>query len=323
MSKDVNWNLALTALPLLESSEFRAGVWHSEDGRLPYFVLDPAAARVLNILQESGMVQPFDWPSWQPEADRLVRDPRALGEASLSTLGRLLTVHIRKDRFCEGHLSEMFESGHVRAILRRAAELVARPPDRATSPGLRAVELSAEQIEDALPRVAVGLKKYVWLQVELPRRDVSADPQYQKAFRGFYRVRRNADWSRTFFALLEQGKSITPDLETVLRALQAGTGRVEASFASKLVATLDPSQPVLDSVVLSNLGLRLPPAKLPDRISEIVAIHEQVAHRFSAFLNTSAGHLLIKRFAEVYPEARITTIKMLDLVLWQTRDAIP
>ena len=43
-----------------------------------------------------------------------------------------------------------------------------------------------------------------------------------------------------------------------LRALRERTGRLEASFASKLVATLDPNKPVIDKFVLSNFNLRLP-----------------------------------------------------------------
>jgi hypothetical protein len=36
-------------------------------------------------------------------------------------------------------------------------------------------------------------------------------------------------------------------------------------------------------------------------------------------LRTNTGHYLVKRFREEYPQARISQVKMLDLVLWQTR----
>ena len=32
---------------------------------------------------------------------------------------KLLTTHVRKERFCEGHLAAMFEDGHIVALLRR------------------------------------------------------------------------------------------------------------------------------------------------------------------------------------------------------------
>jgi hypothetical protein len=68
-------------------------------------------------------MEPFDWGEWQPRAHALYRDPQALGRARLSTLRRLLTLHVRKDRFCEGHLAAMLAEGHIQAILRRIAEL--------------------------------------------------------------------------------------------------------------------------------------------------------------------------------------------------------
>ena len=122
--KEANWELALTALPILEAPDFRAGSWCSEPDTFPFYAFDPGAMRVLEILHESGVIRPFNWVAWQSTAERLYRDPKALGRVRLSTLGRLLTVHVRKDRFCEGHLASMFESGHITDILRRAAELL-------------------------------------------------------------------------------------------------------------------------------------------------------------------------------------------------------
>jgi len=36
-----------------------------------------------------------------------------LERADLETIRKLLTLHVRKERFCEGHLLGMFESGHL------------------------------------------------------------------------------------------------------------------------------------------------------------------------------------------------------------------
>lgn len=44
-------------------------------------------------------------------------------KANLQTLRKLLTVHVCADRFTEGHLAAMFESGHIAMILKRMAEI--------------------------------------------------------------------------------------------------------------------------------------------------------------------------------------------------------
>ncbi len=54
--------------------------------------------------------------------------------------------------------------------------------------------LTKAEIDAALPRVAVGLKKYVWLQAQRDTCDLRSDPEYRKRFNGFYRVRRGQDW---------------------------------------------------------------------------------------------------------------------------------
>ncbi len=60
----------------------------------------------------------FDWVRWRAE----VSDPTALGGADVLTLRKLLTFHVRADRFSEGHLISAFEKGHITAILRRLAD---------------------------------------------------------------------------------------------------------------------------------------------------------------------------------------------------------
>jgi hypothetical protein len=118
-----NWDAIVALLPTIEAADFRAGTWHSPPGALPHFEATPSTTRLIEVLYESGVVNDFDWPAWQKRAERLVRDPQALSRAQLPTLRRLLTVHVRKERFCEGHLAAMLESGHIAAILRRVAEL--------------------------------------------------------------------------------------------------------------------------------------------------------------------------------------------------------
>jgi hypothetical protein len=186
--------------------------------------------------------------------------------------------------------------------------------------GVSLIQLDADAIEGALPRVASGLRKYQRLQADLHRTDVSRDVAYQTAFNGFYRVRRDVTWRAAFFQQLEAAKAATPPYATVLTALRQATGRVEASFTSKLVATIDPSMPVIDSVVLKNLRLRLPPATAPDRIERIVGVHDRLREEFASYLATDRGRHLVTRFEEMYPGSGVHPVKRLDLVLWQTRD---
>lgn len=57
---------------------------------------------------------------------------------------------------------------------------------------------------------------------------------------------------------MERMKKVNVSFEEVLQYLYSDLGRVEPSFSSKLVATIDDSKPVWDVHVLNNLGLKQP-----------------------------------------------------------------
>jgi len=113
----------LAFLPVLEDSGFSAGQWHMPEGQFPYFALTDVAIAFIQALYANRFVYPFDWPSWQAEAQRYLEDPGALQDADLETLRKLVTTLVRKDRFVEGYLASMFEEGHLLAILRRLQQL--------------------------------------------------------------------------------------------------------------------------------------------------------------------------------------------------------
>ena len=113
--------------PTLEARS--AGAWaggeRRTDGTLtaPWFDYDRRILEFIRACGENGMIEVFDWPAWEPEAIRLYENPDLLAEADLATIRKLLTLHIRKDRFSEGHLAAMVEVGHISAILTRLAEI--------------------------------------------------------------------------------------------------------------------------------------------------------------------------------------------------------
>ena len=183
------------------------------------------------------------------------------------------------------------------------------------------VQLNPDSIDLAIPRIMPGLAKYSWIQEQLRRRDVSIDIEFQRRFGGFYRVRRGEEWRDMFFRLLERYKTDSGTFGDAVSHLQIETGRFEASFASKLTATIDPSLPVIDSVVLRNVGLRLPATGARRRLDRIIEVHTELSHLYLEFLESDMGHCLVRRFMEAYPESAVTDVKKLDFVLWQTRGA--
>lgn len=64
----------------------------------------------------------FDWSRWSG-VEEYVRTPEMLETAGIEVVRRLLTLHFRKERTCEGHLAHMITVGHFKSLLRRLREL--------------------------------------------------------------------------------------------------------------------------------------------------------------------------------------------------------
>lgn len=119
----------LRFLPIFEQQNYKFAEWVSPTKSnnttkyLPYCYYSKEVIEFEKTLYKEGFIIPFDWSNWQKEAERLYSEPATLRKAGFETLRKLLTTHIRKERFCEGHLAGMLEEGHISAILHRLKEV--------------------------------------------------------------------------------------------------------------------------------------------------------------------------------------------------------
>ncbi len=170
-----------------------------------------------------------------------------------------------------------------------------------------------------------NLGNYDYLQRQLLKSNVTADRSYQTKFNGFYRMRqRPRCWYEFFFSILEREKfNSTISFKEILIEIYRTTGRVEPSFSSKMVATINPELIVYDKEVVQNLNLKIPYARKPAqrRICRLIDVYSQIQDKsFELRQNSKFGELRT-RFDTTFPQyAHFTDVKKLDLFLWQVRD---
>lgn len=182
------------------------------------------------------------------------------------------------------------------------------------------IDITKEEIDLAIPKVQEGLKKYYFIQEKFNHVNIQNDLIFQKKFNGFYKVRRDAKWRESFYDIFENSRdSSCTDFKTVLEQIYERTNRVEASFTSKLIATINPNLPVLDKFVLDNTNLKLPYNGAKNRLNKIVKIYSELIEKFDHFKKTENGKYLVLKFQKEFPNYKITETKMIDLVLWQSR----
>jgi hypothetical protein len=171
-------------------------------------------------------------------------------------------------------------------------------------------------IKDAIEKARPGLEKYLKIMGMVNKVDVSQNADFQKAFNGFYRVRqRSQNFYDKFYYFMEENKESSPSFEKTLKYIHCELGRVEASFSSKLAATINPALPIWDTVVLKNLELKAPGSYRKNRITEIISLYDEITGWYKTYLEDEEGKMIIALFDKAYPNTEITDIKKVDFVL--------
>ena len=115
--------------------------------------------------------------------------------------------------------------------------------------------------------------------------------------------------------------------EEILRRLLPKSNRVEASFTSKLLATVNPNIAVWDSNVLSHLDDVIVPSTIKDKgaqITNTVIAYKDLINAINKLKNNE-GKMYIDVFDKTlegielestYSLSKVTSTKKIDLVLW-------
>lgn len=174
-------------------------------------------------------------------------------------------------------------------------------------------------ILDAATRMC-GFEDYDFIMRRYRVADVSKDELFQRRFTYFYRVRRSREWLDAFYRLFQLLRFVEGiGFERVLgEVAEISDGRIEISFASKMLATMRPDMPIWDKYVRINLDLpEIPPATSKGRERAAVAAYAELVEKANALLAREDVKREIGIFDESFPSyASFTAMKKLDFLLW-------
>lgn len=163
-----------------------------------------------------------------------------------------------------------------------------------------------------------SVRVYEWLETH------KGEPKnlvFQFVFRSYYRIDNaglTPDWKVRYFEFLDQGES---GLRTILEGLYhfPTTRRVKSlqfSFATKLLHTLDSSQPIYDSKVAELLGLPVKKGKdFAANIDICIAVYEDLWEAQKQLLSDEGVRNRIAALKARY-NSQISDEKALDFLLW-------
>lgn len=187
---------------------------------------------------------------------------------------------------------------------------------------LNCIEINPREIIEQRIIQSFGLNKYSEIQSMVMNVDVSQNIEFQTKFNAFYKVRRNIEWRKIYYELFENLKKNNHLLSFsyILEYMYEKTGNIEASFSSKMLATLNPNFPIWDKYVLKNLGIKLPSSKDKKNLNMIIEYYLQICNWYKKYLELEEGKKCVDTFNQMIPSYKwISSIKKIDFFLWGTR----
>jgi len=119
--------------------------------------------------------------------------------------------------------------------------------------------MEKREIAALIEKARKGIAQYLEIMQLFPSVNVAEDRDFQRKFNAFYRIQRRPEiWYETYYSFFQQAKGQNTTFNSVLDHMQRSLNRCEPSFSSKLIATLDPGQPVWDKFVLEFTKIKKP-----------------------------------------------------------------
>lgn len=181
---------------------------------------------------------------------------------------------------------------------------------------------SVIQAIDYLQERITDIAKYCDLLQWSSTVNVAEDKDFQTAFTAFFRLRRDSKWREHYFSLFERQKKrgINVSFGEILLRLFKQCGQIEASFSSKMLATINPEMPIWDSIVLKNLGFKIKGKTKEEKFSNAVVLYDDICKWYQQFKKTDEAKRMLESFDLAFSEYRhISETKKIDFMLWAMR----
>ena len=183
------------------------------------------------------------------------------------------------------------------------------------------IYIDAKRVIETRIAESMGFSKYKQIMEIVWKTDVSTDPDFQRTFNAFYRVRRNPEWRKVYYDLFEAVKYNNPSFESIIRTIYEATGNIEASFSSKMLATINSDIPIWDRYVVQNLCLNVKGKTKDEQLKCTVDLYAQMCNWYGAFLQTENGRNCIMEFDRILPGyVWMSDVKKIDFYLWSIRE---
>lgn len=182
------------------------------------------------------------------------------------------------------------------------------------------IEVSKAREIVELSETVDRLRKYKYIMGAVYSTEVAADYTFQEAYCDFYPMRKyySEEFLNRFFALMEEIKdSNSTEFRDAFVPLNE-IGSVELmTAASLLIHSVTPRLPVWDKLVAKQFFDLDEPVGEEVEVEKCCKRYEEFQDLFYAYMNSPEGDSLVRVFDEKFPNAEISDVVKLDLIMWK------
>jgi len=151
---------------------------------------------------------------------------------------------------------------------------------------MKMIEFDIDKIRNSLSNTNIKLDIYRSIMNSFHNTNVSTDLQFQHNYKVFYGMYRYADtdFCRVYFEYMENNKTSGIDFEDIIKFLYREIGTMQPSFSSKLLHTINPNKPILDSRVEYHLKLKT--IQSQNHIPKIFKYYDELVLLYDEYMKT-------------------------------------
>lgn len=153
--------------------------------------------------------------------------------------------------------------------------------------------------------------------------DVSANEEFQRIYKGYYfPAQITSEFTTPYFKYMQESRSQIPSFREAINHIYGFSRQVHYSFASKLIHTINPQNPVLDKHILRLMGFQLVDSgKKEKRIDYYCSVFKIISTEYSSYENMEFMQEAINEFNSLFPKYReISYSKKVDMLLFRLRN---
>ena len=133
--------------------------------------------------------------------------------------------------------------------------------------------------------------------------NVADDQDFQREFDFFTRLDEMQNGGKYSLRFSKGRKKKNCSYKEIITELYEGTGQVETSFASKMLASIDENMPIWDSKVLDRIGIKSSNKRGQQKLEETIELYDVIVQWYSDLkANKASYNEYITSFDSRFPD---------------------